>query len=213
MKPLTNHTGRGVSLPRSNVDTDQIVPAEFCKRLTKSGFDDALFAAWRKDPDFVLNRESSQGASILLAGHNFGTGSSREHAVWALRDWGFVVVIATSFGDIFRRNAFKNGLLAVELPDDVLSDLHQRISEEPAYTITVDLQKCQVRAGTDHYPFTVDERARWLLLNGLDEISLTLSKDDAITTYEKARPVWLPTVVKSLDPSQNIPIQDLEVGV
>ncbi|MGW1183349.1 3-isopropylmalate dehydratase small subunit [Streptomyces drozdowiczii] len=194
MKPLTDHTGRGVSLPHSNVDTDQIIPAEFCKRLTKSGFDDALFATWRKDPGFVLNREEVQGASILVASHNFGTGSSREHAVWALRDWGFSVVIATSYGDIFRRNAFKNGLLAIQLPEAAVMALGARVSDDPAFEITVDLVGCEVRADGDSYAFTVDERARWLLLEGLDEISLTLLKDQAITAYEAARHPWLPVI-------------------
>ncbi|MET9578866.1 3-isopropylmalate dehydratase small subunit [Streptomyces massasporeus] len=195
MKPLTEHVGRGVSLRRSNVDTDQIVPAEFCKRITKSGFDDALFAGWRKDPDFVLNHPESQGASVLVAGHNFGTGSSREHAVWALRDWGFRVVIATSYGDIFRRNAFKNGLLAVELTESAVEELASRVEHDPSFEITVDLVTCEVRAaGTATCAFEVDERARRLLLEGLDEISLTLRKDEAIRGHEKARPHWMPSI-------------------
>lgn len=126
MQPITEHTGRCVALRRSDVDTDQIIPAEFCKRLTKTGYEDTLFAGWRKDPGFVLNDPAHAGATVLVAGHNFGTGSSREHAVWALRDWGFRAVIASSFGDIFLRNAWKNGLLAVRLPEDVVADLADR---------------------------------------------------------------------------------------
>ncbi|MBY8846085.1 3-isopropylmalate dehydratase small subunit [Streptomyces sp. SP2-10] len=206
MKPLTEHTGRGVSLRRSNVDTDQIIPAEFCKRITKSGFDDALFATWRKDPAFVLNRPKSQSASILVASHNFGTGSSREHAVWALRDWGFCVVIATSYGDIFRRNAFKNGLLAVELTEAAVDELAARVENDPSFEITVDLVTCEVRAEGKTYAFEVDERARWLLLEGLDEISLTLRKDAAIRDYERTRPYWLPSIQPTpLIPAEEVP--------
>lgn len=206
MEPLTEHTGRGVSLRRSNVDTDQIIPAEFCKRITKSGFDDALFATWRKDPAFVLNHPKSQGASILVASHNFGTGSSREHAVWALRDWGFRVVIATSYGDIFRRNAFKNGLLAVELTEAAVDELAARVENDPSFEVTVDLVTCEVRAEDETYAFEVDERARWLLLEGLDEISLTLRKDEAIREYELTRPYWLPAIQPTpLIPAEEVP--------
>ncbi|WP_280441979.1 3-isopropylmalate dehydratase small subunit [Nocardia brasiliensis] len=194
MKPLTEHVGRAIVLRRSNVDTDQIIPAEYCKRLTKSGYADVLFAGWRSDPDFVLDRPGSAGASILVAEHNFGTGSSREHAVWALRDWGFAVVVATSFGDIFRRNAFKNGLLAVELPADVVAGLYAAIEHDPRLPITVDLRHCEIRAGRLRHGFSVDARARRLLLDGLDEIAVTLERDDAISAYERARAYWLPTV-------------------
>ena len=194
MKPLTEHTGRGVALRRSNVDTDQIIPSEFCKRLTKSGYADTLFAGWRADPEFVLNRPESSGASILLASHNFGTGSSREHAVWALRDWGFAVVVATSFGDIFRRNAFKNGLLAIELPEPAVAGLADRAEAGPGLEITVDLVACEIRAGRERHGFAVDDRARWLLLNGLDEISVTQARDDTISAYEGSRHHWLPRI-------------------
>ncbi|WJY37094.1 3-isopropylmalate dehydratase small subunit [Streptomyces sp. P9-2B-2] len=201
MKPLMEHTGYGVALRRSDVDTDQIVPAEYCKRLTKSGYADVLFAGWREDPAFVLNRPASLGASILVAGHNFGTGSSREHAVWALRDWGFAAVIASSFGDIFRRNAFKNGLLAVELPAPVVAELADLVDADPRSEITVDLVDLEVRAGGLRHGFAVDQRARWLLLEGLDEIAVTLVKDCAITTYERSRPGWLPNIrTTSLQP-------------
>ncbi|MFI9386739.1 3-isopropylmalate dehydratase small subunit [Kutzneria sp. NPDC052558] len=192
MRPVTEHTGRGVVLPRGDVDTDQIIPAEFCKRLTKSGYEDTLFAAWRQDPDFVLNRPERAGASILVAGHNFGTGSSREHAVWALRDWGFAAVIATSFGDIFRRNAVKNGLLAVELPELAVAELSDWVDNDPAFPVTVDLLALQVRANGARWPFTVEPRARRLLLEGLDDIAVTLAKGDAVTAYELTRRPWLP---------------------
>ena len=192
MEPLIRHTGCGMSLRRGDVDTDQIIPAEFCKRLTKTGYADALFHAWRRDPGFVLDDPAYAEASILVAGHNFGTGSSREHAVWALRDWGFRVVVATSFGDIFRRNAFKNGLLAVEAPEPLVTELADRVEADPAYPITVDLEACELVAGERRQPFTVDPRARRLLLDGLDDIAVTLTRQDAITTYEGSRLRWLP---------------------
>lgn len=198
MKPLTEHTGRAVVLRRSDIDTDQIIPAEYCKRLTKSGYADALFADWRRDPGFVLNQPGSATASILLAGHNFGTGSSREHAVWALRDWGFAAVIATSFGDIFRRNAFKNGLLAVELPGGVVGALTDLVERDPALLLTVDLVAREVRAGAMRQAFTVDDRARRLLLEGLDEIAVTLERTDGIDAYESRRSYWLPSIRPSV---------------
>ncbi|MEV4638760.1 3-isopropylmalate dehydratase small subunit [Actinoplanes sp. NPDC049548] len=193
MEPLTRHRGRALALRRSDVDTDQIIPAEFCKRLTKSGYEDALFAHWRKEPDFVLNRPDAAGASVLVAGHNFGTGSSREHAVWALRDWGFAAVIATSFGDIFLRNALKNGLLAVRLDAEAVTYLAER-AEPGDLTIDVDLVDCAVRADERSWPFEVDSRARWLLLNGLDDIAVTIDRDERIAAYERRRPSFLPTI-------------------
>lgn len=196
MRPFTVHEGRCAVLRRDHVDTDQIVPAEFCKRLTKSGYDDALFASWRADPAFVLNQPEAAGASILLARSNFGTGSSREHAVWALRDWGFAAVIASSFGDIFRRNAFTNGLLAVELPADAVAELSDAVDADPAITIVVDLLECEVRHGSRRYGFTVDERPRRLLLDGLDEIAMTLQGEPEIAAYESRRRYWLPEVRK-----------------
>ncbi|AFU00114.1 3-isopropylmalate dehydratase small subunit [Nocardia brasiliensis] len=197
MNPLTEHLGRAVVLRRSDVDTDQIIPAEYCKRLTKSGYADALFADWRTDPDFVLERRDSAGASILVAGHNFGTGSSREHAVWALRDWGFTVVVASSFGDIFRRNAFKNGLLAVELPAAAVTALAEAIEQDPGRQISVSLQSCEIRTDTLRHTFVVDARARELLLNGWDEIAVTLERTDAIDAYERTRAYWLPQLSPS----------------
>lgn len=208
MKPLTEHRGRGVALRRSDIDTDQIIPAEYCKRLTKSGYADALFAAWRKDSNFVLNRPEYVGASVLIAGHNFGTGSSREHAVWALRDWGFVVVIATSFGDIFRRNAFKNGLLAVELSNSAIVELTDLVEANPMVQITTDLIDLQVSVGKYNYGFIVDKRVRWLLLNGLDEIAMTLKDNSAISAYEQTRLPWMPSIRPSLPVSaRNLPVR------
>jgi 3-isopropylmalate/(R)-2-methylmalate dehydratase small subunit len=194
MEPLQQHSGRGVAFRYDDVDTDQIIPAEYCKRLSKSGYADALFANWRKEPGFVLNEANRADASVLVAGHNFGTGSSREHAVWALRDWGFKVVIASSFGDIFLRNAFKNGLLAVTLAADIVALLADQVDADPALAITADLVETTLRAGQQQWPFPVDSRARWLLLNGLDDVAVTLSKQDAIAGYEQSRQPWLPSV-------------------
>lgn len=194
MTPLTAHTGYAVALRRSDVDTDQIIPARYCKRITRSGYEDALFADWRTEPSFVLNQPASIDATILVASHNFGTGSSREHAVWALRDWGFIAVIASSFGDIFKRNALKNGLLAVELPAPVVSELADLVEAYPRREITVDLNGLEIRAGNLRQGFAVEERARWLLLEGLDEIAVTLAKAPAIAAYEMARPAWMPRI-------------------
>jgi 3-isopropylmalate/(R)-2-methylmalate dehydratase small subunit len=194
MKPLALHTGRAMSLRRGDVDTDQIIPAEFCKRLTKSGFEDALFATWRADAGFPLNDPLRQDATVLVAAHNFGTGSSREHAVWALRDWGFRAVVASSFGDIFRRNALKNGVLAVELPARSIEGLAARVEADPAFEITVDLEACELRADGHSHPFEVERRARWLLLNGYDDIAVTLHHHEAISGYESTRPSWLPRI-------------------
>lgn len=192
MKSVTEHTGRGVALRRSDVDTDQIVPAEFCKRLTKSGYADALFAGWRVEAGFPLNDPAAAGATVLVAGHNFGTGSSREHAVWALRDWGFVAVLASSFGDIFARNAWTNGLLAVTLPVDAMSWLSDQVDAIAEFRITVDLVGRVVRAGGRDFAFEVDERARWLVLTGRDDIDVTLEAGDAIAAHEILRRPWLP---------------------
>lgn len=194
MTALHEHTGRAMVLRRDDVDTDQIIPAEYCKRLTKSGYQDTLFAHWRKDPTFVLNHPERSSATILVAGRNFGTGSSREHAVWALRDWGFTVVIATSFGDIFRRNAGNNSMLAIELPEPVVAELADRVEADPSLEVTADLVNLEVRTGELRQTFTMDQRARWLLLQGLDEIAITLVKEDVISAYEQARRYWLPRV-------------------
>lgn len=193
MKPLISHTGTALVLRHRNVDTDQIVPAEFCKRVTRTGYADALFARWRADPGFVLNQAAAADATVLVAGPDFGTGSSREHAVWALRDWGFVVVLSARFGDIFHRNALKNGLLAVTLDEPVVEELMAAGAAE----ITVDLQAREVRLDSRVWTFQIDERARWLLLNGYDDIDVTLRHSDEIADFEHGRNHWLPTVTRS----------------
>ena len=190
----SQHTGTAIALHRDDVDTDQIVPAEFCKRITKTGYDDALFVRWREDPDFPLNRPEAAQASVLIAGHNFGTGSSREHAVWALRDWGFQAVVATSFGDIFRRNSLKNRLLPVELPARSLGELAGLVDAAPQTAVSVDLVDLMVRAGPLSYRFALEDRARGMLLEDLDEIAVTLSGDEAICAHERSRSEWLPVI-------------------
>ena len=194
MTPFIILVGRGVALRRDNVDTDQIVPAEFCKRVTKVGYADALFAQWRKEPDFVLSRTETAGAPILVAGANFGTGSSREHAVWALRDWGFRAVFASSFGDIFRRNALKNGVLAITVDEPRLAWLRSCVEADPALEITIDLEQQTVAAAGRAIGFEIDSRARWLLLNGYDEIAVTLRHAPEIRRYEHVRAEWMPTL-------------------
>ncbi|GII20711.1 3-isopropylmalate dehydratase small subunit [Planosporangium mesophilum] len=195
MEKFTVHTGTAVPLRRSNVDTDQIIPAVYLKRVTKTGFADGLFNAWRADPEFVLNNPVYGGASILVAGPEFGTGSSREHAVWALRDWGFRAVIAPRFGDIFRGNALKDGLLPVELEGAAIEVLWNAVEADPALAVTVDLQAREVRAGDNVWAFPLDDFSRWRLLEGLDDISLTLRHEDAVTAYEERRPEWKPAVI------------------
>jgi 3-isopropylmalate/(R)-2-methylmalate dehydratase small subunit len=194
MERFTTHTGRALPLDRADVDTDQIVPAEHLKRVERTGFGPFLFAAWRKDPDFVLNRPEHQGASILLAGPNFGGGSSREHAVWALEDAGFRVVIAPSFADIFRTNCSKIGLLAVELPVESVRALMAAVQGDPATTITVDLDAMRVSAPSVDEVFEMDPYTRWRLLEGLDDIGLTLGHEAEIQAYERARPARLPSL-------------------
>src|SRR3954454_22406305 len=194
MDAFSTHTGVGVPLRRSNVDTDQIIPAVYLKRVTRTGFADGLFSAWRSDPSFVLNNPAHEGATILLAGSQFGVGSSREHAVWALQDFGFRVVIAPSFGDIFRNNALKGGLLPVVLPDKLVTSLFDMVEENPAAQITVDLAEQQVRGEDFAWPFTVDPHSRWRLMEGLDDIALTLRHADDISEFERHRPTFAPTV-------------------
>ena len=194
MEKFTAHTGTVVPLRRSNVDTDQIIPAVYLKRVTRSGFEDGLFNAWREDPAFVLNDSRYSGASILVAGPEFGTGSSREHAVWALRDWGFRAVISPRFGDIFRGNALKEGLLPVELEPEAVADLWDRVEADPTLSVTVDLAARQVRAGDSAWSFPLDDFSRWRLMEGLDDIGLTLRHADAISAYEAGRPSFLPAV-------------------
>jgi 3-isopropylmalate/(R)-2-methylmalate dehydratase small subunit len=193
MDTFTVHVGRALPLRRSNVDTDQIIPAEYLKRVTRSGFADGLFAAWRHDPGFVLNDPRYDGATVLLAGLDFGTGSSREHAVWALQDHGFRAVVAPRFGDIFRGNALKGGLLPVVLPTDVVDRLHQLVETDPATEVTVDLMQREVRAGEIRASFEIDDYTRWRLMEGLDDIGLTLTHADAIGAFEQQRPARLPT--------------------
>jgi 3-isopropylmalate/(R)-2-methylmalate dehydratase small subunit len=197
MEPFTTHTGRAVPLRRTNVDTDQIIPAEYLKRVSRTGFAEGLFAAWREDPSFVLNRPQYAGATILVAGTDFGTGSSREHAVWALTDWGFRAVIAPRFGDIFRTNATKAGLLPVVLPEPVVTALQDAVEADPDTEITVDLTGREVRAPAEGITasFDLDDYTRWRLMEGLDDIGLTLRHVDTITAFEQSRPAWLPVAV------------------
>jgi 3-isopropylmalate/(R)-2-methylmalate dehydratase small subunit len=192
MEPFTSHTGRGLPLRRSNVDTDQIIPAEYLKRVSRTGFGDGLFAAWREDPDFVLNQPAYAGATVLIAGTDFGIGSSREHAVWALADYGFRVVISPRFGDIFRNNATKAGLLPVRLPAGAVAALQDAVEADPAAEITVDLDGRAVRGGGLAAPFEIDDYTRWRLMEGLDDIGLTLRHASEVTEYEQRRASWLP---------------------
>ncbi len=192
MKAFHTHTGIGVPLRRSNDDTDQIIPAAYLKRVTRTGFEDGLFAAWRADPSFVLNLSPFDRGSVLVAGPDFGTGSSREHAVWALMDYGFAVVISSRFGDIFRGNAGKAGLLAAEVAQDDVEILWKLIEQRPGLEITVNLQDRNVTAETVVLPFTIDDYTAWRLTEGLDDIGLTLRKRDQIESFERARPAWKP---------------------
>jgi 3-isopropylmalate/(R)-2-methylmalate dehydratase small subunit len=192
MEPFTTHTGRALPLRRSNVDTDQIIPAEYLKRVTRTGFGEGLFAAWREDPGFVLNNPAYAGATVLLAGTDFGIGSSREHAVWALRDYGFRAVVAPRFGDIFAGNATKAGLLPVRLPEDTVQALHDAVEADPAIPVTIDLIVREVRAGGIAAAVEIDDYTRWRLMEGLDDIGLTLRHAAEITEFEQGRPAWMP---------------------
>ncbi|WP_191565007.1 3-isopropylmalate dehydratase small subunit [Janibacter melonis] len=193
MEKFTTHTGVGVPLRRSNVDTDQIIPAVYLKRVSRTGFEDGLFAAWRGDETFVLNQPAFAQGSVLVAGADFGTGSSREHAVWALMDYGFRVVISSRFADIFRGNSGKQGLLTAIVSQDDVELLWKYLENEPGAQITVDLTARTVTAGESVYPFEVDDYTRWRLLEGLDDIGLTLSHADDIDAFESARPAFKPT--------------------
>jgi 3-isopropylmalate/(R)-2-methylmalate dehydratase small subunit len=199
MEAFTTHTGIGVPLRRSNVDTDQIIPAVYLKRVTRTGFADGLFAAWRNDPSFVLNRKPYDEGSVLVAGPDFGTGSSREHAVWALQNYGFRVVISPRFGDIFRGNSGKAGLLAAQVDDKVVGRLWDLLESQPGTTITVDLESRTVRAGAGddavEDSFDIDDYTRWRLLEGLDDIGITLSHEDEIAAYESRRPGFKPATL------------------
>ncbi len=193
MQPVTTHTGRAVALRRSNVDTDQIIPAVYLKRVTRTGFEDGLFAAWRNDPDFVLNRPESAGATVLVAGPDFGTGSSREHAVWALRDYGFRAVVSPRFGDIFRGNAGKGGLVTAQVEVSDVERLWDAIDDDPAVQVTVDLASRTVSWGGQHVPFGIDDYTRWRLMEGLDDVDLTLRHSELVAAFESDRPGWMPT--------------------
>ena len=192
MEKFTTHTGIGVPLRQSNVDTDQIIPAVYLKRITRTGFEDALFAGWRKNDDFILNQEPFSRGSVLVAGPDFGTGSSREHAVWALKDYGFRVVLSSRFADIFRGNSGKQGLLAAEVAQDDIELIWKELENHPGTEITVDLAAKTVICGTITAPFEIDDYTRWRLLEGLDDIGLTLHHEADITSYEATRPSWKP---------------------
>jgi 3-isopropylmalate/(R)-2-methylmalate dehydratase small subunit len=195
MDAFTTHTGIAVPLRRSNVDTDQIIPAVYLKRVTRSGFEDGLFAAWRNDPEFVLNQPAYAQGSVLVAGPDFGTGSSREHAVWALQNYGFRVVIGNRFGDIFRGNSGKAGLVIATVSPEVVEELWSYAETTPGAELTVDLETKEITAGDATYPFTIDDYTRYRLLNGLDDIGLTLQHAEKITTYEAKRPVFKPRTI------------------
>jgi len=193
MEPFTTHTGRAVPLRRSDVDTDQIIPSDWLKRVERTGFGAGLFSEWREDPAFVLNAPQHAGASILLAGENFGTGSSREHAVWALQDYGFRAVVSPRFADIFRSNALKGGLVPVQLEPEVAERLMAAVEADPRIDVTVDLDRRELRAAGLVAPFPLDDFTRWRLMEGLDDIGLTLRAEGDITAYEARRPAHLPT--------------------
>jgi 3-isopropylmalate/(R)-2-methylmalate dehydratase small subunit len=195
MHAFTTHAGTAVPLRRGNVDTDQIIPAVYLKRVTRTGFEDGLFAAWRNDPAFVLNKPQYDGASVLVAGPDFGTGSSREHAVWALLDYGFRVVVSSRFGDIFRGNAGKSGLLPALVEQDVTEQLWKLIEADPTTVVTVDLEQRTISAGDLTAPFQIDDYTRYRLLNGLDDIGITLGHESAISDYEAGRPSYKPTTL------------------
>ncbi len=192
MEKFISHTGSALPLRRSNVDTDQIIPAVYLKRITKNGFEDGLFAAWRNDPSFELNQPQYQKASILVAGPDFGTGSSREHAVWALQNYGFKVVLSSRFADIFRGNSQKMGLLTVILSQEEIEEIWQVVESKPDTQITVDLASKTITYGSKTLSFVIDDYTRWRLMEGLDDIGLTFTKIDAVTTFEEKRASFKP---------------------
>ena len=199
MEKFTRHAGTGLPLRRSNVDTDQIIPAVYLKRVTRTGFEDGLFAAWRNDPSFVLNNEAYAAGSVLVAGPDFGTGSSREHAVWALQNYGFKAVISSRFADIFRGNSGKSGLVAAQVDEKVVQRLWDLLADQPGAEITVDLESRTVRAGEGvdaiEDSFDIDDYTRWRLLEGLDDVGITLSHADDISAFEATRPSWKPVTL------------------
>jgi len=192
LEKFVTHTGTAAPLRRSNVDTDQIIPAEFLKRITRHGFEDGLFKAWRNDPEFVLNKPEYQKATILIAGPEFGTGSSREHAVWALQDFGFKCVLSSRFADIFRGNSGKAGLLTAQVDQEVIEKLWELVESDPKLAVTVDLYTKTVSAGDLVADFQIDEYVRWRLLEGLDDVALTMQKAEKIDQFESTRPSFLP---------------------
>jgi 3-isopropylmalate/(R)-2-methylmalate dehydratase small subunit len=195
MEKFTSHTGIGVPLRQSNVDTDQIIPAVFLKRITRTGFEDALFSSWRKDEQFILNQEPFNRGSVLVAGPDFGTGSSREHAVWALKDYGFKAVLSSRFADIFRGNSGKQGLVAAVVAQDDIELIWKELENHPGTQITVDLQSKTATCGNIVASFEIDDYTRWRLLEGLDDIGLTLQHEDEIAAYEAIRPSFKPTTL------------------
>ena len=199
MDPVRVVRGRALPLDRADVDTDQIIPASWLKRIERTGFGEGLFSAWRADPAFVLNRPEHEGARILVAGPNFGSGSSREHAAWALQDYGFEAVISPRFADIFRSNSLKIGLLPVELPGETVEQLLRAVEADPSLEITVDLESRTVCGAGVEVSFEIDDFTRWRLLNGLDDIGLTLRHEGDITAFESTRPAWLPAARTRLD--------------
>lgn len=203
MEKFSSHTGIGVPLRRSNVDTDQIIPAVYLKRVTRTGFEDALFAAWRNDPEFVLNQDEYKSGSVLVAGEDFGTGSSREHAVWALKDYGFRVVLAPRFADIFKGNSAKQGLVAGIITQDACEQLWKILETEPGTEVSVDLVERSVTAGSFTTTFEIDDYTRWRLMEGLDDIGLTMRKEADITEFEKTRPDFKPATL----PVKTLPVE------
>ena len=208
MEKFTRHTGVGVPLRRSNVDTDQIIPAVYLKRVTRTGFEDGLFAAWRSDPGFVLNQPAYAAGSVLVAGPDFGTGSSREHAVWALKDYGFRAVLAARFADIFRGNAGKQGLLAAQLAQEDIELIWKILEESPGTEVTVDLAERQVRCVDVVAPLQVDDYTRWRLIEGLDDIGLTLQHESEITAFEQTREPWRPRTL----PAKHLPSVEIKAA-
>jgi 3-isopropylmalate/(R)-2-methylmalate dehydratase small subunit len=198
MEKFISHTGTAVPLRRSNVDTDQIIPAVYLKRVTKSGFEDGLFAAWRNDPEFILNKPEFKNGTILVAGVDFGTGSSREHAVWALQNYGFKVVISSRFADIFRGNSQKAGLLTVVLSQEVVEKIWSAIESDPTTQLTVDLSAKSVKWNGESAPFEIDDYTRWRLMEGLDDIGLTLNNIADVDSFEANRPSFKPKTIPAL---------------
>jgi len=208
MEKFTTHTGVGVPLRRSNVDTDQIIPAVYLKRVTRTGFEDALFAAWRGDPDFILNQPAYALGSVLVAGPDFGTGSSREHAVWALKDYGFKVIISSRFADIFRGNSGKQGLLTAQVDPADVELLWKLLEEEPGLELTVSLEHKTVTAADITVPFEIDDYVRWRLMEGLDDVGLTLAHEEDITAFEAKRETWRPKTL----PAKHLPEVHIEAA-